>query len=241
MTPLELVHHTSSPIHAAGQAFYFQPDTLAKGKEIGLDGFRFYVLGRGGVLGDVEPAVVTSAFGYFAPGLVAKMWNSGKQTAAPRDVARAYLACAEEFGRKKLADAEGLDAFNAAAETVIEGVDVSSLALFAGLAAEPLPDDAPARAYRNVCALRELRGCLHLVAIVAGGLAPAVAHAIRRPDDVANFGWPEAPAITEEERTALAAADELTDRLLASAFAPLSDAQADAFGAGVAAIAERIG
>ncbi|MGI9594675.1 MAG: helix-turn-helix domain-containing protein, partial [Acidimicrobiales bacterium] len=55
----------AGPIGAAGAAFYVNPDTLARGKELGLDGFRFYVLGRGGVMGDVPAKVVESAFGYF--------------------------------------------------------------------------------------------------------------------------------------------------------------------------------
>ena len=66
-TPEELVATTASTVNGLGARFYFDPSTLAKGKELGLDGFRFYVLGRGGVLGDVESAVITSAFGYFNP------------------------------------------------------------------------------------------------------------------------------------------------------------------------------
>jgi hypothetical protein len=63
MTPQELVQESAPAIGAAGASFYFDSDTLARGKELGLDGFRFYFLGRGGVLGDVEPAVVES-FGW---------------------------------------------------------------------------------------------------------------------------------------------------------------------------------
>jgi hypothetical protein len=59
----ELINATSPTIGKAGSAFYFHPSTLARGKEVGLDGFRFYMLGRGGVLGDVESDVVASAFG----------------------------------------------------------------------------------------------------------------------------------------------------------------------------------
>ena len=53
MTPLEIVQQTSPTINQAGNRFYFDADTMAKGQELGLDGFRFYFLGRGGVLGDV--------------------------------------------------------------------------------------------------------------------------------------------------------------------------------------------
>lgn len=240
MTPLELVRSTSPPINGAGAAFYFDPATLARGKELGLDGFRFYFLGRGGVLGDVEPAVVASAFGYFAPGVIEAIWGSAKERMTPREAAREYLRCAEDFGRSRLSDLDGLDAFSDAAEAVASAVDVSALALFAGVAAEPLPDDAPARAYRNVVALRELRGSVHLLAIVASGLHPATAHAIRRPDDVATFGWDPAPQVTDEDRAKLDAADELTDALLVPWYGILTDEQAAALDAGTSAISDAL-
>jgi hypothetical protein len=229
MTPLEIVQQTSPIINQAGSVFYFHPDTLADGKELGLDGFRFYFLGRGGVLGDVEPAVVVAAFGYFSPGVVEAIWDSAKQIMAPREAARAYLRCAEHVGRSKLEGLDVLDGFNDAAEAVIAAVDRSALPLFAAVAAEPLPDDAAGRAYRNVCTLRELRGSVHLLSVVAVGLSPSKAHAIRRPGDVASFGWDPAPEISDHDHALLDAADELTDRLLVPSIASLTDAQAAAF------------
>ena len=236
MTPLEIVQQTSPTINEAGNRFYFHPDTLARGKELGLDGFRFYFLGRGGVLGDVEPAVVVAAFGYFSPGVVETVWSSAKQIMAPRDAARAYLACADHVGTAKLDGLDVLDAFNDAAETVVAAVDRSALPLFAGIAAEPLPEHPAARAYRNVCILRELRGSVHLLAIVASGLAPSVAHAIRRPDDVTSFGWESVPDISDDDRAQLAVVDELTDRLLVPSIEVLTNAQRDAFVTGVEVI-----
>ncbi|MEZ5230551.1 MAG: hypothetical protein R2710_28945 [Acidimicrobiales bacterium] len=61
MTPEAVISATAGPTGNVGAAFYFHPDTLAKGKELGLDGMRFYILGRGGVLGDAESDVVASA------------------------------------------------------------------------------------------------------------------------------------------------------------------------------------
>jgi hypothetical protein len=240
MTPLEIVQQTSPAVNEAGNRFYFHPDTLATGKELGLDGFRFYFLGRGGVLGNVEPAVVVAAFGYFSPGVVELMWDSAKQIMDPRDAARAYLACADRFGTASLGGLDMLDAFNDAAETVVASVDRSALPLFAGIAAEPLPDDPAARAYRNVCNLRELRGSVHLLAIVATGVSPLIAHTIRRPGDVTSFGWEAVPDITDEDRARLEVADELTDRLLVPAIEALTDAQRAAFVAGVDAIAAHL-
>jgi hypothetical protein len=240
MTPLEIVQQTSPIINEVGNRFYFDSDTLARGKELGLDGFRFYFLGRGGVLGDVDPAVIVAAFGYFSPSVVEVMWDSAKQIVEPREAARAYLACADRFGASRLDGLDVLDGFNDAAEAIVAAVDRSALPLFAGIAAEPLPDDPAARAYRNVCVLRELRGSVHLLAIVATGVTPLVAHAIKRPDDVTSFGWEAAPDISDDDRARLAVADELTDRLLVPSVEALTEAQRDAFVAGVDALGAHV-
>ncbi len=241
MDALELVTRTSPPFNSAGAAFYFDGATLAAGESLGLDAFHFYFLGRGGVLGDVEPAVVASAFGYFHPTVVKQLWTEGRAIIAPRDAAKAHLAAADEFGRVKLGHVDGLDAFNDAAEAIIAHVDGSALALYAGIAAEPLPDDAPARAYRNVVTMRELRGSVHLLAIVAAGLHPATAHAIRRPADVAMFGYEQAPVASDADEAALRAADVRTDELLAAWFDVLDDDQRHALADGADAIAAALG
>lgn len=243
MSAQDLIEATHPTIGSAGAAFYFNPDTLAKGKELGLDGFRFYMLGRGGVLGDVESDVVASAFGYFNRGLVAKIWTTAKERSAcsPRETARAYMACCADLGRAKLADVEGLDAFCAAAENVIEAADPAGLSLYAGIAAEPRAEDLPGRALQQVAVLRELRGSAHLVAIVASGVAPEVAHAIKRPNDVGTFGWDPAPEITDTDRANLDAAETLTDKLILSAYQALDDADSAAFLAGTKAIGAALG
>lgn len=219
-----------------GQIFYFHPTTLAKGKELGLDGFRFYIAGRGGVLGDAESAVVTSAFGYWNGGLIAKMWNSAKETIGPRDAGRAYFECCAEVGRAVLGGVDGLDAYNEAAETVVKAANPAGLALFAGLAAEPLADDAPGRAMQLAAVLRELRGSAHIVALLASGLAPEVAHAMKRPDMVESFGWQEAPEIGPDDPGKVEAAEELTSRLLIPAYSALGDDGEAAFIAGTEAM-----
>lgn len=239
MTPGELVQTTSKPINSVGSSFYFTPETLGAGKALGLNGMQWYFLGRGGVLGDVEAPVVQSAFGYFAPAVVAKMWNGAREKLAPREAARRYHECAADQGRAKLAGVEGLGAFNEAAEAVVRAADPAGLALFAGLAAEPLADDAPARAFQLVAVLRELRGSAHLLAVVASGLTAEKAHLIKRPNDYKTFGYDEAaaPEVTDADRTALDAAEALTDRLLVPSHAVLDEAGSAAFAGGVAAIA----
>lgn len=219
-----------------GSSFYFQPETVATAKANGLDRFRFYFLGRGGVLGDVEADVVHSAFGYFEPGLFAKMWNSAKAVMAPRDCARLFIGCGHEFGRSKLGDVDGLDAYCYAATLVTDAIDPTGLALYSGIAAEPVPDDLPAQAIHLSMALREARGSAHLLAIVASGLTTRIAHQIRRPDDVALFGWPESVDIVDAEHAKWEAAETLTNTLLAPSFAVLDDDARRAFIDGASAI-----
>lgn len=226
MTNEELVAAACPIIRDTGWAFYFTPDTLARGKELGLDGLQFYVLGRGGVLGDVEPSVVTAAFGYFNPAVIAGAWNAAAQIVPPRTAGREYMACCAAHGRAKLAGVPGLEAFVAAAGAVNDAADPDGLALYAGIAAEPLADDLPARAMQLITVLREYRGSAHLIAIRASGLSSKTAHFVKRPDDIRMFGWTEADAPVIDD-SVLAAMDEievLTDRIVTPAFAVLDDA-----------------
>jgi hypothetical protein len=239
MQPTEIMRATDA-IYSIGQAFYFHPDTLARGKEAGLDGFRFYALGRGGVLGDVEPAVVHAAFGYFHTGLIDKIWTSAKAIMAPRAAARLYLECGHELGRAKFSDIVGLDGFVDAATTIIQAVEGAAMPLFAGVRAEPVPSDVPAAAMHQAMVLREMRGSVHLVAVAACGLTTPVAHAVRRPSDVAMFGYDEPPEVTDDDRARWHRAEELTDELLSPAYTALTDEQATALVNGTAQMAHAL-
>src|SRR5699024_2824732 len=97
----------------------------------------------------------------------------------------------------------------------------AGLTLYSGLAAEPLASDLPARAMQLAAVLREFRGSAHLLAILAtDGIDPMTAHGLNSPGMWTTFGYAEgtAPEGTQQERDALAAADELTDRLVTPAF-----------------------
>ena len=238
MTPEELVAAASPRIGAMGSAFYFVPETAARGKELGLDAFRFYFLGRGGVLGDVEPVVVASAFGYFNPDLVTKMWTTAKAVMAPRDAGRAYFEACAEHGRRRFDGVEGLDAFCAAAEAVDAAADPVGLPLYAGIRAEPRADDVAGRAMQLLAVLRELRGSAHLLAVRAAGVEPRTAHFVSRPADGAMFGWGEdqTPTISDQDRAAMVEAERITDRIVTPAYVGLDDVQQQALLGGLDAM-----
>jgi hypothetical protein len=210
-----------------------------------LDGLRFYFLGRGGVLGDVEYRVIHSAFGYFAPAMVARMWDTARERTdrTPREVGHIYLECCRDFGRSRFGDVEQLDALCGAADRVTQEAHPAGLALFAGLAAEPLAEDLPGRVMQLMAVLRELRGSLHLLALVACEAEPSVAHFYRRPDDFVTFGYAESdkPVLDQSTRQAIGRADALTDRLMARIYARLTDTERDALADGVRRLADAAG
>ena len=238
MTPEALVAAACPKINALGPAFYFTPETRTVGKDFGLDGFRFYFLGRGGVLGDTSARVVHSAFGYFHPDLVTRLWDSGAEKVAPKTAALAFTEACADHGRSKLASSLDLEEFCTAAQAVVEAADPDGLALFAGILGQPLAADAPARAAQLIAVLREFRGSAHLIAVRAAGLATSTAHFIKRPDDAETFGWPKdsAATVTDADRVKLDAAEAITDALVTPAFAVLDEAGQAALLAGLAAV-----
>ncbi|MEO6123958.1 MAG: hypothetical protein ABIR32_09620 [Ilumatobacteraceae bacterium] len=243
MTNDELLATACPLIGTLGAAFYFAPATLGRGGELGLDFAQFYVMGRGGVLGDVEPVTVWSAFGYFNPAMVEGAWTAGKAIIAPREAAREHFACAAAHGRAHYGSVDGIEAFVAAAEAVVAAADPCGLSLFAAYSAEPRADDAAGRAQQLLTVLREHRGSAHLIALRAAGVDSKTAHFVKRPNDVAMFGWSadDAPEITDATRTAMVEAERITDTIVAPAFAVLDDARRQALVTGLNGIAATAG
>jgi len=225
MTTQELIDTVCPKVRDLGWAYYFDAETVAVGEALGLDVFHFYVLGRGGVLGDVEPEVVASAFGYFNPTMVELLWNEGRAILAPREAARVYWSCAADLGRARFSELPGLDAYCEAAGAVNDAADSVALPLFAGFHAEGLVEDLPGRAMQLTAILREFRGSAHLLAVRASGLDARTAHFVKRPGDAAMFGWSEddPPAIGPDEIEAMDGAEQLTDELVAPAYGVLDE------------------
>lgn len=236
MTARSTIEAIAGPTGDIGAFFYFHPATTAAGKELGLGGFPLYVLGRGGALGDVPAAVVSSAFGYFNPSTVAALWNKYREVVSPPVAAQAYWDQCAQRGIERFGSIDGLDAYIEAADVVIDHADVAALPLFAGTARLVCSDEVAGRAMQKAAVLRELRGSMHLVAVIASGLTDAQAHAIKRPDDVAVFGWEEAPEVPIDGDIRMEAAEELTNSLLERAFGALTSEQAAALEAGTLAM-----
>ena len=225
LTSRDTVDQTKATIGELGARYMLHPETMAIGTEAKYpNGFAWYMAGRGGVLGDVDADVVYAAFGFFGPGLIRKMWETGIGVEAPREAGRRYAGACAEFGRRRLQGAPGLDRFNELAGRVLASVDASGLPLFAALRREPAPADAAALAYWNIALLREWRGSEHIVAVRAAGLTPGQAvlgdHADiekgREQAKTRGFGEsvPEPADLAERRRRA----EEITSELQAPGY-----------------------
>ena len=238
----ELVALASPIIASSGMAYYFAPPTLARGTEFGLDGLSWYIIGRGGPMGDTDPAAVAAAFGYFNPQTVIAAWNAAKDKIEPRRAGAEYLACGAEFGRTHLADVERTDALAEALLTVQRAADPQGLALYAAYAAEPVVDDAPGRTMQLLTKLRELRGSAHLLANRAVGLDPRTAHFVTRPEMYKMFGWDESdpPAVDDTTQALREKSEALTDALVTPAFDVLDESGRQALVEGLRAVKQAL-
>lgn len=205
-----------------GGTFFLSSQARQAGKDLGLRGWPTYFVGRCGVLGPVEGDVVASIVGFFPVDFVQRAWDEGREVDLTLAV-EVYLRACRDWGRAKLSDFEDAARLADLAEQVVVETSPVGAPLFAGWRSLPLADDAPARLSQLMTILRELRGGLHLSAVIAAGLTPREA-VIAGPGGVTNaefFGWSDLTIAAEREdfvRDARAEAERRTDRLTAQSW-----------------------
>jgi len=239
VTPTEAVRASR---HLVAETFMLDPATRAAGRERGLRSWPAYYVGRGGVLGDVAAEVVEAAFVFLPAASVAKGWAAGTAVLTPEDGAQLFGGLAASWGRDRLAalTVQEVGRLAVLAAAVVDAAPVGCLPLFAGWRAQPRPADAAGCAGLLLHCLRELRGGLHGVAVVAAGLDPveAIVAGPYGEDNAAWFGWtPPYPAVTPELAARWAAAEEVTVARLATAYSVLSRSEL----AELAALTGRVG
>jgi hypothetical protein len=223
----ELSALTADPMQLLGMSFYFDPLTRATGKELGLNVYEFYGLGRAGTLGDVDTATVQDVFYFFDPSVIDFMWTSAKTKANPVEIANEHVRAAYAFAERTFGDVElsALSEFAIAVRRMVERHERGVCPLVDGYFAFPAPSDPVHAAYLATIFLRELRGGHHIHATREVGLDPLVACYLQDPGVFALHGYKEedAPTVTEELTKQKALAEELTGSAMATCFAVLSD------------------
>jgi len=231
-TPVALINTVAPLIGDLGSKFMLDAATMARANELGYEHpFAFYFIGRGGVLGDVDADVVTSAFAFFEPNMVRLMWDMAHKTSDSSTAVGHYAEVCAEYGRQHISGAPNLQRFNELAERVTDAVDPAGLSLFAGWRRVPRPDDVPARAYHNLHVLREWRGSAHVCAVAAASLNPHIAILTSKEDIEAAvqiakmFGWSTPPGDVSTYRQIRDEVEQVTTRMQVDAYNALSDAE----------------
>jgi hypothetical protein len=190
-TTAESVRALAAPAGDVGGRWMLHREVIGQCRSFGYpNAYAYYVAGRGGVLGDVDADVVGSAFGFFEPALLRKMWEAGVAVEGARNAASRYGAACAQWGRSRLVGFDGCGRMAELIRHVVDSADAAGLPLFAGWRAEPRPDDLAGQAYAAVNLLRELRGSAHIAAVVATGIAPRDAMLLSGGEPRAQqFGW----------------------------------------------------
>jgi hypothetical protein len=190
-TTAESVRALAAPTGDVGGRWMLHREVIGPCRSFGYpNGYAYYVAGRGGVLGDVDSDVVGSAFGFFEPSLLRKMWEAGIAVEGARRAAARYGAACAQWGRSRLVGFEGCGRLAELIRHVVDSSDSAGLSLFAGWRAEPRPDDPAGQAYVGTNLLLELRGSAHIAAVITTGIAPRDAMLLSGGEARAQqFGW----------------------------------------------------
>ncbi|MCB0998738.1 MAG: hypothetical protein KDB40_05520 [Acidimicrobiales bacterium] len=234
------VDQMDARINQLGASLYFDANTIAHAGEAGYsDFFVLYAGGRAGVMGDVTAEQVCSAFAFFDPGLVAKVWPKVVAAGRPSEIATVFAAAmahAAEAGWDEAASA------TVARLGGVVGASVTALGmpLFAGWRALARPSTPQGAAALEVHTLRELRGDVHVQSVAAAGMAPIEAEVATRRGTAGleMHGWrgefPDHEPLLARFADVEAQTSSRMQRIYASA---LSDAQLTELADAVAALA----
>ncbi len=241
MTPLELAQRLARPVGALGAGFYFDPGTVEAAAALGINVYEFYGLGRGGVLGDVDVEVVRDAFYFFHPRTIDLLWDAARAKGDPVAVARAHVAAAFAYADRVFAEVprDLLEATASHARSVLGADPLGEHPLADGYRRVATPASPVHAAYLGVIGLRELRGAIHIGAIIAAGLSPAAACYLESPSIFKLHGYrdEDVPSVTPDLEARKAAAEAATDEGMAERLAVLDEAAGEALAAGVEAMA----
>jgi len=152
----------------------WSPESAEGYQMLGLDDFfAAYVWQRTAALGTPPTALAVAAIGVFAPALVGPRYETGIAALSSQDVSRIRREAPGVTVRRVLGDIDDeARPVVAALRRGLAEADATARPMFAGLAAEPWPDDVLAQLVHACNMLREHRGDSHLAVCAVAGLDP---------------------------------------------------------------------
>ena len=216
----------SRPIGRLGGDWFISPQAKRGAQILGQRGWPAYVKGRGSALGDVPADVVVAVFGFMEPERIREAWDEPCDLSV-EEIQAVYLNACRDWSRERLGDFQGRDRLVELLSRVSAETDCTGVPLFAAWRSAPQAEDGPGRLGQLLHELRELRGGLHLAAVLAAGLTPLEA-IVAGPGGTGNaqfFGWgpdlmPD-PMTVEGLAPKREQAETLTDNMVAMSWAVL--------------------
>jgi hypothetical protein len=241
MDPLALADQIADPVQVLGMSYYFDPGTAERATELGMNVVQFYGMGRGGVLGAVDVDAVDRAFYFFHRRSIEYFWALASEDVDPAATAREHVESAKGFARRTFGgvDADLLTRVADAGYAAVDAAPRGRYPLVDGYRALPRPDEPVDAAYLAMIMLRELRGAVHIDAVVESELSPSEAAFVQDPMIFKLHGYTDddEPAVTEGLEERKRRAEDATSAVVAGFFASLSPDARAALAEGVAAMA----
>jgi hypothetical protein len=232
VTAREVTVIVKDAVDSLGGGFMISQQARQTSKESGLRGWELYFAGRGGVLGDVPAELVAAVLAFFPVDFVRSRWDAARRKMPPVKAVECFAAACEDWGRDRLSGFGEAGRLAGLMEKVTGNAQITGLPLFTGWSAVPVAADPAARLARAAHLLREHRGGLHVMAVLATGLTPlqAIVAGPYGAENARFFQWAEPyPALTDGLRQHRALAEDLTDDMAALAYAALTDAESAEF------------
>ncbi|MCR6487395.1 hypothetical protein M8542_31650 [Amycolatopsis sp. OK19-0408] len=228
MHALDVAAATEDPIRRIPSGFMLGTKTLARGAELGFVESDFYFVGRGGVLGDVDSDVVAAGFTFVNAESLRVVWERSRDVLPRREASVEFAVCAADWAQEHIPDEFDAARLAELLDPVVAAATPELAPVFAGWRALDVPAEPKAHALHQLNVLRELRGARHMVAVLAGELAPQDALRYHSPSVIWDlFGWPgqlDASRVRQVGKRWQSAID-VTNQLLAPVFDVLSDAE----------------
>jgi hypothetical protein len=172
---IETIDRLVKPTQQFTRGWMLTDKTVAFATSIGFaSGTDFWIVGRGGVLGECTAETAVAGLAFHAPEIIRRAWNSLPQGLTHYGISEMYARLACDWGEQELVsfDSDRLEQLDSSARRIINSAPSSLGAVFAGWRQIPTPESVYARVALTTQVFREMRGSAHIAAVTAMGLTP---------------------------------------------------------------------